>query len=237
MAYPTVLCKNRARLIHLRRWDGTMIPNIWPSNFLSRRDLFRWTPRGMVIASSTNFVRYMQTRWVGSPQMCVVEFQHLWLLCFAFRPGLLLSKKPYAVTESEVMSWVQHRSKPLMTTTTTIDTCLVHQTEAQINHCAVGKSEMCPAWLDLQCSDYHVFNEIMVNVPFWTKMIAQMHTTQILSDTFKYMAVGLFGCRDLLLSKKPCAVAESEVNARWKLDWSQLTTMTWLRLEILVQWW
>ena len=91
-------------------------------------------------------------------------------------------------------------SERLMTTTTT-DTCLVHQTEAQSNHCAVGKSEMCLAWSDLRCSDYHVFNEIMVNVPLWTKMFAQMRTTQILSDAFKYMVAGLFGCRDLLLSK------------------------------------
>jgi hypothetical protein len=34
--------------------------------------------------------------------MCVVEFQHLWLLCSTFRPDLLLSKKPCAVVESEV---------------------------------------------------------------------------------------------------------------------------------------
>ena len=33
------------------------------------------------------------------------------------------------------------------------------------NHCAVGKSKMYPAWSDLQCSNHHVFNEIMVNVP------------------------------------------------------------------------
>ena len=107
-------------------------------------------------------------------------------------------------------------SERLMTTTTT-DTCLVHQTKAQSNHCTVGKSEMCSAQLDLQCSEYHMFNEIMVNVPLWMKMFAQMRTTLILSDAFKYMAVGLSGCWDLLLSKKPCAVAESEVNAGWKL--------------------
>ena len=82
--------------------------------------------------------------------------------------------------------------------------CLVHQTEAQSNHCAVHKSEMCPVRSDLQCK----------TIP------AQMHTTRILSDMFKYMAVGLFGCRDLLLSKKPCAVAESEVNVG-KLDMSE----------------
>ena len=108
-------------------------------------------------------------------------------------------------------------SERLMTTTT-IDTCLVHQTEAQSNHCTVGKSEMCPDLSDLQCSDYHVFNEIMVNVSLWMKMFAQMRTTRILSDTFKYTVAGLSGCRDLLLSKKPCAVAESEVNAGWKLE-------------------
>ena len=34
------------------------------------------------------------------------------------------------------------------------------------------------------------------------------------------MAAGLSGCRDLLLSKKPCAVAKSEVNAG-KLDRSE----------------
>ena len=123
----------------------------------------------------------------------------------------------------------------LMTTTT--DTCLVHQTEAQSNHFTVGKSEMCPARSVLQCSDYHVFNEIMVNVPLWTKMFAQMHTTWILSDAFKYMVVGLSSCRDLFLSKKPCMVAESEVNAWWKLDRSELATTTWLRLESLVRWW
>ena len=108
-------------------------------------------------------------------------------------------------------------SERLMTTTTT-DTCLVHQTEAQRNHCAVGNSEMCPTRSDLQCSDYHVFNEIMINVPLWTKMFAQMRMTWILSDVFKYMTAGLSGCRDLLLSKKPCTVAESKVNAGWKLD-------------------
>jgi hypothetical protein len=122
-------------------------------------------------------------------------------------------------------------------TTTTIDTCLVHPIKAQHNHCAVGKSEICPAWSDLQCSDYHVFNEIMVNVPLWMKMFAQMCTTWILSDAFKYMVVGLSSCRDLLFLKKPCAVAESEVNAGWKLDMSELTTMTQLRLESLVWRW
>ena len=50
-------------------------------------------------------------------------------------------------------------------TTTTTDMCLVHQTKAQSNHCMVAKSEMCLAQSDLQCSDYHVFNDIMVNVP------------------------------------------------------------------------
>ena len=116
-------------------------------------------------------------------------------------------------------------SEWLMTTTTT-NTCLVHQTEAQSNHCAVGKSEMCSAWSDLQCSDYHVFNKIMVNVPLWMKMFAQMCSTRILSDAFKYTAAGLSGCRDLLLSKKSCAFAKSEVNVGWKLDRSELTTMT-----------
>ena len=126
-------------------------------------------------------------------------------------------------------------SERLMTTTT--DMCLVHQTKAQSYHCVVGKSEMCLAWSDLQCSDYHVFNEIMVNVPLWTKMSTQMRTTQILSNAFKYTMAGLSGCWDLLLSKKPCAVAESKVNAGWKLDTSEVTTMTWLRLESLVRWW
>ena len=83
-------------------------------------------------------------------------------------------------------------SDRLMTTTTT-DTCLVHQTEAHNNHCVVGKSEMCLARSDLQCSDYHVFNEIMVNVPSWMKMFAQMRTTWILSNAFKYTTVGLSG--------------------------------------------
>ena len=124
----------------------------------------------------------------------------------------------------------------LMTTTTT-DMCLVHQTEAQSNHCAVGKSEMCSARSDLQCSDYHVFNKIMVNVPLWTKMFAQMRTTWILCDVFKYTVPGLFGCRDLLLSNKPDAVSKSKVNAGWKLHRSELITMTWLGLESLVQWW
>jgi len=86
----------------------------------------------------------------------------------------------------------------LMTTTTT-DTCLVHQIEAQSNHRTIGKSEMCPARSDLQCLDYHMFNEIMVNVPLWTKMFAQMRMTCILSNVFKYTAVGLSGCWDLLL--------------------------------------
>ena len=126
-------------------------------------------------------------------------------------------------------------SEWLMTTTTT-DTCFVHQTKAQRNHCTVGKSEMCPAQLDLQCLDYHMLTEKMVNVPLWTKMFAQMRTTQILSDTFKYTAVGLSSCRDLLLSKKPCVVVGSEVNAGWKLDRSELTTLTRLRLESLVRW-
>ena len=49
-------------------------------------------------------------------------------------------------------------------TTTTTDTCLVHQTEAQSNHCVVAKSEMYPARSDLQCSDYHMCIKIMVNV-------------------------------------------------------------------------
>jgi hypothetical protein len=44
------------------------------------------------------------------------------------------------------------------------------------------------------------------------KIFAQMRVTTILSDVFKYMVAGLFGCRDLLFSKKPCTVAESEVN-------------------------
>ena len=113
----------------------------------------------------------------------------------------------------------------LMTTITT-DTCLVHQTEAHSNHCAVSKSEMCPARSDLQCSDYHVFNKIMVNVLLWMKMFAQMRMIRILSDAFKYTTALLSGCRDLLLSKKPCAVSESEMNAGWKLDRSELTTMT-----------
>ena len=59
-------------------------------------------------------------------------------------PALLLSKKPCAVAESEVTSWVQHRSKPLMTTTTTTDTCLVHQIDAQSNPYAVGLRYVCP---------------------------------------------------------------------------------------------
>ena len=96
--------------------------------------------------------------------------------------------------------------------TTTIDTCFIHQTEAQSHHCAVAKSEMCPTRLDLQCLIYHVWNEIMVNVSLSTKIFSQMRATRILSDTFKYMVVGLSCCRDLLLSKKPCVVAESEVN-------------------------
>jgi hypothetical protein len=32
-------------------------------------------------------------------------------------------------------------------------------------------------------------------------------------DTFKYTVAGLSGYRDLLLSKKPCMIAECEVNA------------------------
>ena len=120
-------------------------------------------------------------------------------------------------------------------TTTTTDTCLVHQMEAQSNHSAVAKSEMCLARSDLQCLDYHVCNKIMVNVPLWMKMFAQMLMTRILFGMLKYMVAGLSGCRDLLLSKKPCAVIEGKVNAGWKLDRSELTTMTWLRLESLVQ--
>ena len=76
MAYPTVLWKNRARLIHLCWWEGTTIPNVWSSNFLSRWDLFRWTPRGMVVASSTTFIRYMQTWWVEF----TIDQRHSWLL-------------------------------------------------------------------------------------------------------------------------------------------------------------
>ena len=80
----------------------------------------------------------MQTRQVGfTIDTCIVEFQHLWLLYSAFRLGLLLSKKPCTVAKSEVTSWIQHRSKPLVTTTTTTDTCLVHQTKAQSNTYAV----------------------------------------------------------------------------------------------------
>jgi hypothetical protein len=82
--------------------------------------------------------------WWKDFLMCAVEFQHIWLLCFAFRPGLILSKKPSAVAKSEVTSWVQHRSKPLMTTTTTTDTCLVHQIEAQSNLWAVGSRYVWP---------------------------------------------------------------------------------------------
>jgi len=62
------------------------------------------------------------------------------------------------------MSWVHHGAELLMTTTT-IDTCLVHQTEAQSNHCMVASSEMCLARLDLQCLDYHMCIKIMVNAP------------------------------------------------------------------------
>ena len=170
----------------------------------SSQDLFRWTPRCMVVTSSTIFIRHMQIRRVGF------------------------------TTDQSHSFWAW--SEQLMTTTTT-DTCLVHQIEAQSNHCVVGKSEMCPARSDLQCSDYHVFNKIMVNVPLWTKMFAQMRMTWILSDTFKYTVVGLSSCRDLHLSKKPCVVAESELNARWKLDRSELTTMTLLRLKSLVRKW
>ena len=122
-------------------------------------------------------------------------------------------------------------------TTTTIDTCLVHQTKAQRNHCAVAKSKMYPAQSDLQCSDYHMCIKIIVNVPLWTKMFVEMRMTWILSDAFKYTATRLSGCQDLLISKKPYVVAEIEVNAWWKLDRTELTTMTWLRLESLVQLW
>ena len=168
------------------------------------RDLFRWTPCCMAIASSRIFIRHMQIRRVRF----MMDQSH------------------------SFCAW----SERLMTTTTN-DTCLVHQTEAQSNHCVVDNSRMCLVLSDLQCSDYHVFNEIMVNVPLWTKIFAQMRMLRILSDMFKYTTVGFSGCRDLLLSKKPCAVDVSEVNVGWKLDWSELTTMTWLRLESLVQWW
>jgi hypothetical protein len=63
----------------------------------------------------------------------------------------------------EDMSWVHHRSKPLMTTATT-DTFSVHQTEAQRYPCAVGKSEKCLAQSDGRCSDHQVRTKIMVNV-------------------------------------------------------------------------
>ena len=63
----------------------------------------------------------------------------------------------------EDMSWVHHRSKPLMTTTTT-NTFFVHQTEAQRYPCAVDKSEKCPTWSDGRCSDHQVRTKIMVNV-------------------------------------------------------------------------
>jgi hypothetical protein len=78
---------------------------------------------------------------------------------------------------------------------------------------------------------------VTINVPLWTKMFAQIRTTRILSDMFKYTTARLSRCRDLLLSKKPWSVTESEVNAGWKLDRSELTTMTRLRLESLGRWW
>ena len=96
---------------------------------LLRRHLFRWTPRCMVLANSTNFIKDM--------------------------------------------SWIHHRSKPLMTTTTT-DMFFVHQTEAQRYPCMVGKSEKCPSWSDGRCSDHQVCMKKMVNVTLWTKMFAQM---------------------------------------------------------------
>jgi hypothetical protein len=91
--------------------------------------LFRWTPRCMVLANSTNFI--------------------------------------------EDMSWVHHRSKPLMTTTTT-DTFFVHQTEAQRYPCTVGKSEKCSPWPDGWCSDHQVRTKIIVSITLWSKMFAQM---------------------------------------------------------------
>jgi len=103
---------------------------------------------------------------------CAIEFQHLWLLCSAFRPGLLLSKKPYMVAKSKVTSWVQHRSKPLMTTATTTDTCLVHQTEAQSNPCTVGLRYVWPIQVYNARTITCVRTKIMVNNTLWTKMFA-----------------------------------------------------------------
>ena len=117
----------------------TVLP---PLCIRSRRHLFRWTPRFMVLTNSTNFI--------------------------------------------EDMSWVHHRSKPLMTTTTT-DMFFVHKTEAQRYPCVVGKYEKCPAWSDGRCSDHQVCMKIMVNITLWTKMFAQMRST--IPPTQRHLAI------------------------------------------------
>ena len=103
------------------------------------------------------------------PLLCVRSRQHL----FRWTPRFMVLTNSTNFIED--MSWVHHRSKPLMTTTTT-DTFFVHQTEAQRYPCAVGKSEKCPARSDGWCSDHQVCTKIMVNVTLWTKMFAQMRS-------------------------------------------------------------
>jgi hypothetical protein len=70
--------------------------------------------------------------------LCIRLSQHL----FRWTPRCTVLEN--SINFIEDMSWVHHRSKPLMTTTTT-DTFFVDQTEAQRYPCAVGKSEKCSA--------------------------------------------------------------------------------------------
>ena len=96
------------------------------------------------------------------PPLCIKSRRHL----FRWTPhSMVLANSTNFI---EDMSWVHHRSKPLMTTTTT-DTFFVHQAKAQRYPCAVDKSEKCSARSDERCSDHQVRTKIMVNVTLWTK--------------------------------------------------------------------
>ena len=112
-------------------------------------------PHPLCIRSSQNLFRWTPHCMAITSSTIFIRHMQIWRVGFT--------------TDQSHSFWAW--SKRLMTTTTT-DTCLVHQTEAQSNHCTAAKSEMCPSQLDLQCSDYNVCNKIMVNVPLWTKMFA-----------------------------------------------------------------
>ena len=91
------------------------------------------------------------------PPLCIRSRRHL----FRWTPHFMVLANSTNFIKD--MSWVHHRSKPLMTTTT-IDTFFVHQTEAQRYPCADGKSEKCLARLDGRCSDHQVRTKIIINV-------------------------------------------------------------------------